>query len=65
MLRDWLIKVGNLWFNTRYAILNFKYDYYMNGNSISIDCGNETIWETKIIGKVNARRHRMSLFKIE
>ena len=46
-------------------LLNLKYGYYMDGKSKSLGCGNETIWEIMIIGKVNTRRHRMSLFKIK
>ena len=37
----------------------------MNGNSISLDCGNETIWEMMIIEKVDTKRYRMSLSKVE
>ena len=37
----------------------------MEGNSIYLGCGNETIWEIMIIGKVDTKKYRMSLSKIE
>ena len=37
----------------------------MDENSISLGCGNETIWEIMIIGKVDTKRYRMSLSKVE
>ena len=45
--------------------LNFKYDDYMDKNSISLGGGSEPIWEMMIIGKVDTKRYRMSLSKVE
>ena len=63
----WEIELFKLWIDDllQDMLLNFKYGYYMDGNSISLGCGNETIWEIMIIGKVDIKRYRISLSKVE